>query len=147
MKQVSDHSGLGAALRTTHRLYMRLLQDRLSETGVSVAQYLHLRVLWEVGGLTQVEISNRLGIEKASSTSTIDALEKQGLIERFRDDKDRRRVRVFLSASGKRLCETALRHAAKVADIACDGASDAEVKAVKRWLARAAANLEVKLQD
>lgn len=40
---------LGAALRKLHRSYIRRLQLRLAERGVSVAQYLHLRALWEEG--------------------------------------------------------------------------------------------------
>lgn len=125
----SAQQGLGAALRKLHRTYIRRLQLHLAEHGVSVAQYLHLRALWEEAGLTQNEVSQRLGIEKASSTSVLAALEEDGLIRRVRDSGDRRKVRVFLSNAGDRLRSVLLPFAKQVADQASEGLSEAELEA------------------
>lgn len=101
-RRSSRELGLGAAIRSLHRAYMRQLQAALAPHRASVAQYIHLRALWEEGGLAQSEISNRLGIEKASSTAVLDTLDRTGLISRVRDESDRRRMRVSLTAEGER---------------------------------------------
>ena len=114
-------SGFGAALRMAHRLYNRRLQDHLSRRGMTVAQYLHLRTLWESGPLTQTEIATRLGIEKASSTGVLESLTRDGLVQRSRDGLDRRRVILQLSPSGRQTTESILPFARQIADLALDG--------------------------
>lgn len=134
--------GVGATLRHVHRLYMRLLQEHLATRGLTVAKYLHLRILWEGDGLPQNEISHRLGIEKASSTGALDALEREGLIRRVRDESDRRRVLVHLSPKGQALRDTILSHALQVAHVAGQGASEEELSNFFRTADRMIANLE-----
>lgn len=138
---VTPKRGLGAALRQVHRLYIRLLQEHLAKRGLSVAQYLHLRILWEGDGLPQNEISYRLGIEKASSTGALDALEADGLIRRVRDKTDRRRLLVFLSEEGEALRHTILPFAHRVAEIAGQGASEEELAIFFRTIDRMIMNL------
>src|SRR5580698_8299369 len=104
--------GIGAMLRQAHRTYSQALQQNLLPLNVTLPQYLHLRVLWEKENLTQVEISQHVGIEKASSTAVFDTLEKNGLIKRTRSKSDRRKVKVALTSAGKAL-EPLLRPAAK----------------------------------
>jgi MarR family transcriptional regulator, organic hydroperoxide resistance regulator len=110
--------GLGAALRYVHRLYMRLLQEELSKRGLTVGQYLHLRMLFEEDNIAQNEISSRLGIEKASSTKILDALEADASIVRARDGADRRRLLVKLSPKGRELAMTTMSFAQNVAKVA-----------------------------
>lgn len=133
--------GLGASLRHVHRLYIRLLQEHLAKRDLSVAQYLHLRVLWEGDGLPQNEISHRLGIEKASSTGALDALETDGLIRRVRDKADRRRLLVFLSPKGEALRDTILPFAHQVAEIAGQGVPEDEMAIFLRTIDRMIVNL------
>ena len=139
----SAERGLGAALRHVHRLYIRLLQDQLAKRGLSVAQYLHLRILWETDGLPQNEISHRLGIEKASSTGALDALEADGLIQRIRDSADRRRLLVSLTPKGEALRGTILPFAREVAEIAGEGTSEEELAAFFRTIDRMIVNLNL----
>ncbi len=139
----SAERGLGAALRHLHRLYIRLLQDQLAKRGLSVAQYLHLRILWETDGLPQNEISHRLGIEKASSTGTLDALEAEGLIRRVRDATDRRRLLVSLTPKGEVLRDTILPFARQVADTAGNGASEEDLAAFFQTIDRMIVNLNL----
>lgn len=121
---LSAKLGFGAALRMLHRAYMRQLQAVLSPHEISVAQYLHLRALHEEGALAQNEISNRLGIEKASSTLVLDSLDRAGLILRIRDGTDRRRVRVSLTPKGQALTRRLMSVAKQVAISAGTGLSD-----------------------
>lgn len=138
----SSRRGIEAGLRQVHRLYIRLLQEHLAKRGLSVAQYLHLRILWETDGLAQNEISHRLGIEKASSTGVLDALEADGLIQRVRDTADRRRLLVFLSPKGHALRDTILPFAHQVAEVAGQKVPQQDLAAFFRTIDRMIINLD-----
>ena len=62
----------------------------LAARGVTFSQFQHLRHLWDDNGLTQAELSRRIGIETPSSTSVLDSLDKAGLVRRERQPAFRR---------------------------------------------------------
>src|SRR5262249_36196310 len=59
--------------------------------------------LWVENGLTQAELSRRVGIEMASSTAILDSLESERLVSRVRNAADRRKINVFLTRTGAAL--------------------------------------------
>jgi DNA-binding MarR family transcriptional regulator len=95
--------GLGMLLRAADSAFNLVLRTRLAGYGVSFSEFQHLRQLWDEEGLTQVELSRRIGIERASSTAVIDRLSRRGLIRRSRDGNDRRKILVFLTPRGAAL--------------------------------------------
>ena len=122
--------GLGMLLRDANATFNRVLREELARHDITFSQYQHLRQLWQTDGLAQVELSRRIGIETASSTSVIDQLEKLGLIRRQRDAADRRRIIVTLTPAGRAL-EKPLDGGAMVVNIrARAGLSKAEVAAL-----------------
>lgn len=98
---VTAWQAIGKTLRRAHRAYSGRLQEVVAGHGLTLAQYLHLRELWHRDGVTQNELSQMIGIEKASSTAVLDGLERKGLIRRVRNEKDRRKVNVYLTAAGE----------------------------------------------
>ena len=140
--QAQQRSGIGKLLRRAHRTYSRRLQDELAAHGVSLAQYLHLRELWELNGMTQNELSQKVGIEKASSTAVLDALEKNGLIVRVRNSQDRRKVNVHLTPAGRKIREALSPAAMGVATQAVSDLSEAELDSLFSALTRVIANLD-----
>jgi DNA-binding MarR family transcriptional regulator len=134
--------GIGALLRQAHRAYSQALQQKLLALDVTLPQYLHLRVLWEKENLTQVEISQHVGIEKASSTAVFNTLEKNKLIKRTRSKSDRRKVKVALTPAGKAL-EPLLRPAAKsIAVKAISGLDETDTDIFIMVLHKIISNLE-----
>jgi DNA-binding MarR family transcriptional regulator len=53
------------------------------------------------GPLTVGELATHLGLSKAATTELVDRVEERGLIDRMRDDRDRRRVFLWLTETGR----------------------------------------------
>jgi len=69
--------------------------SRLDQTGTAVL--LHLE---RTGPLSIGEASKHLGRAQSVVSEIVSRLERRGLIERMRDERDRRRVLVWLTANG-----------------------------------------------
>jgi DNA-binding MarR family transcriptional regulator len=92
---------------------------RISVNGIAPAQTYVLRELWRAETLSQVEISQRLDIGKATTGQTLRRLERAGLVERKRSPEDGRIIIVHLTAKGRALREPlAVAAREQVADIA-----------------------------
>src|SRR5262249_14903144 len=52
------------------------------------------------GPLTVGELATHLGLSKAATTELVNRVEERGLIDRMRDDRDRRRVFLWLTETG-----------------------------------------------
>jgi DNA-binding MarR family transcriptional regulator len=96
-------TGIGMLLRDADSAFNRYLTARLAAHGVTFGQFQHLRNLWVEDGLTQAELSRRIGIEMASSTAILDSLEADKLVTRVRNAADRRKINVFLTLAGAAL--------------------------------------------
>ncbi len=91
-------------LRTTDQL-MQGLVAALKPAELSPEQYNVLRILRGAGkdGHPCGEIAGRMITRDPDVTRLIDRLEKRGLVERRRDEADRRVVRVTLTNAGAKL--------------------------------------------
>jgi MarR family transcriptional regulator, organic hydroperoxide resistance regulator len=134
--------GLGMLLRAADMGFNRHLRDQLAHHDVTFGQFQHLRNLWAENGLTQAELSRRIGIEMASSTAILDSLETQQLITRVRNATDRRKINVFLTPAGAALKKPLMACAARVNKEARRGLTDAELGTVFALVGRIIANLD-----
>ena len=53
---------VGYQVRMTHRALQRYLQTKIAPYGVTLGMWYHLRALWAEDGLTQRELSRRIGL-------------------------------------------------------------------------------------
>lgn len=90
-----------AVVRTAEDM-QRDFTELLKASDLSFAQYNVLRILRGAGadGLTCGGVSERLVQHDPDVTRLLDRLEKRSLIERHRDQKDRRVVRTAITESG-----------------------------------------------
>lgn len=102
---VSDY-GIAHLLRDAQRSVSRALAIKIAAYGVSIGQWYFLRALWEQDGLTQRELSQRVGMMEPTTVSALNGMEKRGLVERIRNPRDRRKMNIFLTARGRALQET-----------------------------------------
>jgi MarR family transcriptional regulator for hemolysin len=82
------------------KLLNRAFEDELAGAGGSVPTWLILVSLKSGKPETQRELAAAVGIQGATMTHHLDALEKSGLVTRTRDPQNRRVQRVALTAEG-----------------------------------------------
>lgn len=133
---------LGYKIRYAYRAFVRALAEELGPYRVTTGQWSALRVLWEEEGLSQVELAQRMMVEKASLTPVLKAMATQGLITRIRNADDRRKVNIFLTAAGRRLKNKILPLVGKINNRATRRLSAAEVHQLHTLLARLMINLQ-----
>ncbi len=88
---------LGFLICDTARFVKRVLYTRLAPWGIPGSCWFLLRVLWQQDGISQRELSERLGVAEPSVVVMLRGLEKKDLVRRERDEEDRRKMRVFLT--------------------------------------------------
>ena len=76
---------------------------RRTACDLTVSQFGVLESLYHLGSMHQRRIGSKLLKSGGNVTMVIDNLEKRGLVERRRDQKDRRFVSVHLTPAGERL--------------------------------------------
>jgi MarR family transcriptional regulator, organic hydroperoxide resistance regulator len=103
--RIFDNSGRSLAwlIRDVHRLFSATLQPLVSREGVTVYHWYYMRILSEYDGLTQRELSDKVGVHPNTAVPALDNMEKHGLVKRVRDPNDRRRMSVHLTPKGRRL--------------------------------------------
>jgi DNA-binding MarR family transcriptional regulator len=134
--------GIGGLLHIGERAFRTGLQMRLREFRIPISHWFHLSQLWMEDGLTQVELSRRLGIAKASTTAVLVTLKKGGLIRRSVSKGDRRKIHLYLTADGRRLTEKLSACAVAVNVAARAGIADEKVAIFAEVLNAMIANLE-----
>ena len=132
----------GYLVRDAHRAFQRLLERRIAAYGVSRGQWYFLRVLWNADGLSQRELSARVGMMEPTTVIALRSMDRSGLIRRVRGDDDRRKVRVFLTAKAKRLRNELLTVARGITEEAEQGIATRDLASFRRIIARMTANLD-----
>jgi DNA-binding MarR family transcriptional regulator len=134
LAQMTPDIGLGMLLRAADMQFNKCLRDELAKHGVPYSHFQHLWKLWQSDGLTQAELSRSIGVTTAASTSVLDALEGAGLIRRHRQERDRRKINVFLTKSGRAFEAELTEAATRVNRDAREGLSEAEIASLFRIL-------------
>jgi len=78
---------------------------RLADVGGSLTAFIVLRLADEAPGgleLSQRQLAERMGVEAPTMVRHLDRLEKECLIERRRDARDRRVTRIAVTPAGSR---------------------------------------------
>jgi DNA-binding MarR family transcriptional regulator len=91
------------ALYSASLAMTKLYKPLLDALGLTYPQYLAMLVLWERDGLMVSELGERLSLDSGTLTPLLKRLEAAGLIARIRDTADERRVRITLTAAGRKL--------------------------------------------
>ncbi|MXV37473.1 MarR family transcriptional regulator [Flavobacteriaceae bacterium Ap0902] len=95
-------------LYATSRLIIQLYQPLLEKIGLTYPQYLVMMILWEKDDIPIKFISKKLLLNTNTLTPLLQRMEKNGLIIREKCLVDERKVKIKLSAEGKKLQSKAI---------------------------------------
>jgi DNA-binding MarR family transcriptional regulator len=136
------HESDGYLVRDAHRAFQRLLERKIAPHGVTRGQWYFLRVLWTEDGLSQRELSERVGMMEPTTVIALRGMEKAGLIRRVRSEEDRRVTRVWLTAKAKRMRDGLLKLARGINAQANQGISREDIAAFRSVIMRMTENLD-----
>jgi DNA-binding MarR family transcriptional regulator len=137
---LSESSGF--LVRDANRAFQRLLEKRISGFGLKRGQWYFLRVLWTEDGLSQRELSARVGTMEPTTVIALRSMERAGLIRRVRSARDKRKAQVSLTPKAKKMRDELLSVARGITDEAERGVSRTELARFRRVIAHMTANLD-----
>ena len=140
-------NSIGYLTRIAFRAFSRALEMRTSPHGVSSGQWRFLRVLWREDGLTQRELSRRVGMREPTTVIALKSLERSGFVVRRKSLEDRRKVHVYLTPPAKALQKTLMPAVAEVNAVALAGLSKTEVAVLRKALVQVGRNLAEGAED
>lgn len=140
-------NSFGYQIRATHRLFQRYLQSKIEPYGVTIGMWYFLRVLWNGDGLTQRELSLRIGTMEPTTLAALRSMERNGFIRRERNADDRRRINVFLTDLGRSLEADLLPLAKKVVEDSVRGISNQDQEELLQILSTMQRNISEKIEN
>ncbi len=113
-----DYAAL-ARFRRSLRIFLAFSEEAARDAGLTPQQHqaiLAIRGLAPEGGMTINELAEHLLLKPQTAVELVDRLEKAGLVQRSRDEVDRRRVFLGLTEKANAALETlSTAHLAQVA--------------------------------
>jgi MarR family transcriptional regulator, organic hydroperoxide resistance regulator len=135
------HDRLAHLVKDATRAFVRALQVRLAEHGVSFGHWTFLRILWERDGLTQKQLSDEAGVMEPTTFAAVTAMERLGYVRREQRPGNRKNIHVSLTPRGRALKRKLVPLAEEVNRIGIDGLDARDVAVTRRVLVAIIANL------
>lgn len=110
------------------------LDELFRPIGLTALQYTALTVLEHHPGLASAQLARNSFVTAQTMADMVSALEEHGLVERHRDQEDRRRLILVLTAAGRRLLTRYRPRVAALEDRMLRGLSDNQVAQLRRSL-------------
>ncbi len=118
---------VGYFIRQANIALSRALQRRLARYNLTSPQMIFMREIWLEEGLSQRELSERVGTAESTTVAALRVLERRKLIKRIAKPLDRRAIRVFLTPEGRRLEREVVPKIYEVNERVTDGLSHDEL--------------------
>lgn len=134
-------NSIGYLARVVFRSFSRVLERSTLTQNVSAGQWRFLRQLWREDGITQRELSERVGMREPTTVVALKGLEKAGFITRKKTAEDRRKTYIFLTPHAKKLELILAPMNAEIHEIATRGMTDEEVEILQRLMRQVIGNL------
>lgn len=143
---VSDHSLCDLA-RVTFLLFSMLIEQRMQKHCISSGQWIFLRELLREDGISQQELSRRLALSDATTSMSLQTMEKASLVCRYVNRFNRREKLVFISLKVKCLERALLAIASDIQHQSTKGFSDKEIDKLRSLLLQVNVNLTTEQSD
>lgn len=96
-------------LRYISSLIKQKGREILNVYKITPPQFVALQWLFEEGDMTIGELSSKMFLAFSTTTDLIDRMEKNELVSRVKDEKDRRVVRINLLSEGERIIDEVIK--------------------------------------
>lgn len=124
------------------RLYFVRTYHLVERLGIYPGQIPLLTVLYQEDGLSQKELVKRLSVKPSTVAVMIKRMERNGLVQRQRDEDDQRVTRIRLTPAGRKTKEQAAEIMQKLNGAMLEGISSEERLLLRRLLLQIEQNLE-----
>ncbi|MCA0919981.1 MarR family winged helix-turn-helix transcriptional regulator [Pseudooceanicola nanhaiensis] len=127
------------ALQSVVRAFRRQFDTNAREIGLTLSRARLIRTLTQIEGATQAELAVELGIEAPSAKRQIDALERDGFLERRGLDGDARKRALYLTDRAKQ--QEISQFSTRIRAQALEGISPDELATARRVLEQITENI------
>ncbi len=121
---------VGYHFRRTSSAMRKDFERAVDGLGIGQVSFAVLSVISANAGIRQGEVGSMLDIQRANMVTIIGDLTKAGLVERGRDESDRRAVTLSLTAEGQDMLATSLARIQAREAKALAGLDEAQVEAL-----------------
>ncbi|MCK5245944.1 MarR family transcriptional regulator [Candidatus Bipolaricaulota bacterium] len=135
-QELSGEMTVGQLLAQVCRMSGHRLRGHMEKIGLHRGQGFALIHLWHNDGMSQRDLARSMHISPASVTNMLQRMERDGWIERRRDEADQRVVRVFAADKSKKLRVEAKRVFREIEDELGSVYTEEEQTALKRLLTK-----------
>jgi MarR family transcriptional regulator for hemolysin len=94
-----------STLMATSKTIRRAYDARLSHIGLNLSEACLLEYVFEHGPMTQTQVAERIGMQRASAGTIIDNLSRRKLLKRLHDPADHRVWLLSATTEGQRMAE------------------------------------------
>ncbi len=115
---------------------------KLRHLDMTSEQWVVLARLWELEGLNQKELAEKIHKDQANTTRILDKVVKKGWVRRLPSADDRRAYRIYLTDEGKRIVETTYPVVLTVKETLAKGVTPRERETLLTLLHKISQNLD-----
>lgn len=138
--KLDEHTGV--LIKKAARLFERVANMNLEELGVTYSQTIFLVRLWEKDGQNQKELTKSSGLKQPTVVDILNRMERDHLVERVQNKKDKRNIHFFLTEKAKKACLELEKQGHRMQGIASKDLEYPAVYQLNRSLMQVIENLE-----
>lgn len=142
MLKYDFEESVGCWITSTSHTMRRALDVELAKENITIRQWEVLAWLSYEGDLSQVELAERLGIEAPTLAGVLSRMERDGWLERYHCDKDRRKKRIRATSKAEAVWVRMVDCCLRVREKAIEGISSEDLACLKRTCEAMRSNLE-----
>jgi DNA-binding MarR family transcriptional regulator len=140
-------SSIPFLIKRSHTLWLDLTEPALAARGLTFMQYIILVWLKDAVTATSKDICTGYCHDSGALTRVVDQLVERGLVERTRDNVDRRKVNLRLTPAGSSTIEGSIPHVVTILKTGLCNFSNREVQDFTRLLLKLNAGLQSQLDS
>ncbi len=123
------------------RLLHQTMKERTERAGINPTYRQFIHFLSEHDGVTQLDLANVTHLAAPTVSITLQKMEQEGLIIRRTDAKDQRQLLVYITETGRTICEKAREQIRNVEEQTLKGISEQDIQKLLSILSQMRENL------